>query len=76
MTLFDHAGESRVVNIPVTDLENLTDDEIQNLANPLFPMPSAFETCTAQETPVHVTIRKYLDQTTDQELRAAITPGI
>ena len=76
MTFIDHAGESRLVHIPATNFGNLTNDEIQDLANPLFPMPSDIETRTALETPVHVTIRKYLDQTTDQELRAAITPGI
>lgn len=69
-------GFVRDFRVSASDIHNLTGDEIQNFANPVFPMPSHSEHCEASSTPAHVTTQRYLDRTTDRDLLRAVTPGI
>ena len=54
----------------------MTGDDIQNLANPVFPIPAEREVKDAISITIAETTQKYLDAITDVGIVSTITPYI
>ena len=64
------------IQVPLSELHNMTVDDIQNPANPVFPIPAEREVKDAISTTIAETTQKYLDAITDVGIVSAITPDI
>lgn len=69
-------GSTAQIQVPVSEFHKMTGDDMQSLANPVFPIPAEREVKDAISFTIAETTQKYLDAITDVGLVSEITPYI
>ena len=69
-------GTMKEVEMPLHDFLNLKEDDIQNLANPAFPIPSEWEVSEKNKITIAQTTQGYLDAINDVGIISSITPYV